>query len=86
MRPLFSPRACSGGVAVFVVAVGPYPWPMPPDTRDPGSARSAAVVNEEIRALWLRAGGRLSPEERRKYETLVVEWAAAVRAEVVEAA
>jgi hypothetical protein len=48
--------------------------------------RSAAEVNEQIRALWLRAGGSLSPEERAEYELLVVEWAAAVRGEVVEAA
>jgi hypothetical protein len=46
-----------------------------------GSARSAAVVNAEIRALWLRAGGRLSVEERQVYARLVVEWAEAVRVE-----
>lgn len=50
----------------------------------PGSARSAAVVNAEIRALWLRAGGRLSEVERAVYAELVVEWAAAVRAEAAE--
>ncbi|MFE2970892.1 hypothetical protein ACFXKC_46285 [Streptomyces sp. NPDC059340] len=55
-------------------------------THAPGSARSAAELNEEIRALWLRAGGTLSPEQRREYEVLVTEWAAAVRAEVAEAA
>jgi hypothetical protein len=59
---------------------------MPPTTHVPGSVRSAAVVNEEIRALWLRAGGRLSAEERQVYAALVVEWAAAVRAEVAKAA
>jgi hypothetical protein len=48
--------------------------------------RSAAEVNEEIRALWLRAGGTLSAQERVEYELLVVEWAAAVRGEIVEAA
>lgn len=48
--------------------------------------RPAAVVNEDIRALWPRAGGRLSVEERAVYERLLVEWAAAVRAEIVEAA
>jgi len=53
---------------------------MPP-TSPLGSARSAAVVNEEIRALWLRAGGVLGPEERAVYARLVVEWAAAVRVE-----
>jgi hypothetical protein len=44
------------------------------------------VVNEEIRALWARAGGVLTVEQRREYEALLGEWAAAVRAEVVEAA
>jgi hypothetical protein len=48
--------------------------------------RSAAEVNEEIRALWLRAGGTLSAQERAEYELLVVEWAAAVRCEIIEAA
>jgi len=38
-------------------------------------------VNAEIRALWLRAGGVLGPVERAVYAALVVEWAAAVRAE-----
>ncbi|MBA2951976.1 hypothetical protein [Streptomyces himalayensis] len=55
-------------------------------TERSGSARSAAEVNEQIRALWQRAGGRLSVEQRREYERLVTEWAAAVRGEVVEAA
>jgi hypothetical protein len=44
------------------------------------------VVNEEIRALWPHPSVRLSSEERARYERLVAEWAAAVRAEVVEAA
>jgi hypothetical protein len=38
-------------------------------------------VNAEIRALWLRAGGTLTAEERREYELRVAEWAAAARAE-----
>ncbi|MEU9183640.1 hypothetical protein AB0D14_03525 [Streptomyces sp. NPDC048484] len=52
----------------------------------PGSVRSAAVLNEQIRALWIRAGGSLSTQERAEYELLVVQWAAAVRDEIVEAA
>ncbi|EGX56993.1 hypothetical protein SZN_24980 [Streptomyces zinciresistens K42] len=48
--------------------------------------RSAAEVNEAIRALWLRAGGSLSARERAEYELLVVEWAAAIRDEIVKAA
>ncbi|GAB2891210.1 hypothetical protein GCM10027074_69360 [Streptomyces deserti] len=59
---------------------------MSPDSVTPGSVRSAAEVNEEIRALWRRAGGSLSAQERAEYELLVVEWAAAIRSEVVEAA
>ncbi|QKW06176.1 hypothetical protein HUT18_06940 [Streptomyces sp. NA04227] len=51
-----------------------------------GKARSADVVNEEIRALWLRAGGKLTVEQRREYEALVTEWAQAVRGGIVEAA
>ena len=61
---------------------------MSPDSKTPGSARlrSAAEVNEQIRALWMRAGGTLSPQERAEYELLVVEWAAAIRRDVIEAA
>ncbi|MFF7985639.1 hypothetical protein ACFZDK_42105 [Streptomyces sp. NPDC007901] len=59
---------------------------MSPDSRTPGSARSAAEVNEHIRALWLRAGGSLSAQERAEYELLVVEWAEAIRERIIEAA
>jgi len=59
---------------------------MSPDPADPGSARSAAEWNEDIRALWFRARGTLTAEERAEYEWLLGRWAAAVRAEVVEAA
>ncbi|WP_372341440.1 hypothetical protein [Streptomyces sp. CC224E] len=52
--------------------------------------RSAEEVNEQIRGLWLRTGGRLSAEQRSEYALLVTEWADAMRAElrraVVEAA
>jgi hypothetical protein len=58
--------------------------PLSPQPR--GSARSAAELNERIRGLWLRAGGRLSAEQRREYEQLVTAWAKAMREEVVEAA
>ncbi|WP_435857650.1 hypothetical protein [Streptomyces mirabilis] len=43
-------------------------------------------MNEDIRALWPRAGVELTARERARYERLLAEWAAAVRAEVVEAA
>ncbi|MDT0486712.1 hypothetical protein [Streptomyces doebereineriae] len=59
---------------------------MSPDSLTRGSARSAAEVNEQIRALWMRAGGTLSSQERAEYELLVVEWAAAIRNAVIEAA
>ena len=62
---------------------------MSPDPHSCGSVRSTAAINEEIRALWFRAGGVLSTaSERAAYAELVVEWAGAVRAEgtVAEAA
>ncbi|MGW3025883.1 hypothetical protein [Streptomyces sp. NPDC001221] len=54
---------------------------MSPEPNRPGPVRSADDLNEEIRALWQRAGDRLGPEDRAEYERLVVAWAAAVRAE-----
>jgi hypothetical protein len=59
---------------------------MSPDHVCPGSVRSAAQLNEAIRQLWQRAGGTLTPGQRAEYERLVVAWAVAVRAEVIEAA
>lgn len=59
---------------------------MPPTPDPAGSVRSAALVNEEIRDLWARAGGVLTVEQRREYEALLAEWTAALRAGVVEAA
>lgn len=59
---------------------------MSPHSPASGLPRSAAVVNEDIRALVVRAGGWLYGDARAEYERLVEEWAAAVRAEVVEAA
>ncbi|MEU0114162.1 MULTISPECIES: hypothetical protein [Streptomyces] len=54
-------------------------------TVEPLSERSAAEVNEEIRALWLRSGGTLTGEQREEYRRLVLEWAA-VAPHSVEAA
>jgi hypothetical protein len=48
--------------------------------------RSAAQLNQDIRQLWLRARGGLTPRERAEYERLVVAWAVAVKAEIVTAA
>ncbi|MGW0780284.1 hypothetical protein [Streptomyces sp. NPDC002913] len=59
---------------------------MPNSPAVPGSMRPAAVVNEEIRDLWTRSGGVLTPEGQREYERLLVEWAAASRVDVAEAA
>ncbi|MER5859239.1 hypothetical protein ACFV2Z_34180 [Streptomyces sp. NPDC059688] len=59
---------------------------MSPDSMPSGSVRSAAELNEQIRALWLRAGGTLSAQERAEYELLVVKWAEAIRTRVIEAA
>jgi len=33
------------------------------------------MVNKEIRDLWQRSGGRLSPEDEEQYQRLLVEWA-----------
>ncbi|MFI5664068.1 hypothetical protein [Streptomyces sp. NPDC051684] len=55
-------------------------------THPSGAARSAAELNEQIRGLMLRSGGRLSAEQRTEYEVLIIEWAAAVRGEIVKAA
>ena len=64
---------------------------MSPNLQASGSVRHSDLVNERIRALFQRAGGRLYGEDRALYERLVTEWAAAVRAEaelpeIVEAA
>ncbi|MFD1274816.1 hypothetical protein [Streptomyces kaempferi] len=59
---------------------------MSPNSPASGQPRPAAVVNEDIRALWPRPGVELSARERAEYDRLLAEWAAAVRAEVVKAA
>lgn len=64
---------------------------MPPTPLPAGSVRSAAAVNEEIRALVIAAGGWLYGETRKRYEVLVAEWTVATaveraRGDVVQAA
>lgn len=59
---------------------------MSPNPSASGGVRSAAAVNAEIRRLWVDPRVRLSEEQRAVYELLIAEWAAAVKAEVVEAA
>ncbi|MER6440666.1 MULTISPECIES: hypothetical protein [unclassified Streptomyces] len=55
-------------------------------TPESDSVRSATDVNEEIRALWFRAGGTLSGDERREYQRLVLEWAEAAPTSPTQAA
>ncbi|MET8468184.1 hypothetical protein ABZY90_16580 [Streptomyces sp. NPDC006422] len=55
-------------------------------TPEHGPVRSAEELNERIRDLMLRSGGRLSAEQRREYEVLVAEWAVAERGGIVKAA
>ncbi|MGW0905069.1 hypothetical protein [Streptomyces sp. NPDC002853] len=64
---------------------------MPTTPPSPGSARSAAVVNDEIRELLAATGGWLYGQTRDRYEVLIAEWTAvahaeSLRGEIVEAA
>lgn len=64
---------------------------MSPTPPADGPVRPADVVNDLIRALFARAGGRLYGDDRAAYERLVAEWTIAVaaerdRPEIVEAA
>ncbi|MET7944299.1 hypothetical protein [Streptomyces sp. NPDC005302] len=51
---------------------------MPSNPARPGSARSADQINDDIRNLWARARGSLTPQERQQYERLLTEWADAI--------
>jgi hypothetical protein len=53
---------------------------IPDPARSGAAPRSADDINEDIRALWARAGGRLNTEQRRRYQCLVMEWSAARQA------
>ena len=59
---------------------------MSPDPQTPGSARSVADINDDIRALWARAGAVLTVGQREEYGRLLREYAAAVAARIVKAA
>lgn len=59
---------------------------MPPTPPPDGVLRTAAAVNADIRALWPHPQVPLTDGQRAEYGRLIAEWAAAVRAEVVEAA
>lgn len=52
---------------------------MSPDSRPCGCMRPAARVNEAIRDLWPE--GAVEPTDPAAYQRLLVEWAAAVKAE-----
>lgn len=70
---------------MLIVSGAHYSLHMIP-TPEPGPVRSADELNERIRDLMLRSGGRLSAEQRREYEVLVAEWSAAERGGIVKAA
>lgn len=59
---------------------------MSPDPQHLGSVRSVADINDDIRALWARAGGTLTAGEREEYGRLLGEYAAAVAARIMKAA
>jgi hypothetical protein len=59
---------------------------MPSTPPDPGPPRSAAAVDEEIRALLTATGGWLWGPTRARYEQLRDEWVEAVRGEITTAA
>jgi hypothetical protein len=60
---------------------------MPPEAVAPGSVRSAAQLNEDIRTLARASWGRpMTDEERARYEVLVIAWVAAEQGDIVEAA
>lgn len=52
----------------------------------PQAKPSAAELNEQIRGLLLRSGGRLSGEQRAEYQWLLHRWTEAVREDLVVAA
>jgi hypothetical protein len=59
---------------------------MPPTLPASGLPRSAAVVNAEIRQLWVDPRVPVTDEQRARRDELYMEWLAAVKAEVVKAA
>jgi hypothetical protein len=59
---------------------------MPPNLSASTGVRPSAVVNAEIRRLWVDPRVPLTDEQRARRDELYVEWLAAVKAEVVKAA
>ncbi|MFF7130691.1 hypothetical protein [Streptomyces sp. NPDC008240] len=59
---------------------------MSPNPLPQGVVRSADVVNEDIRALWVDPRVRLTRERHAEYMRLVAEYEEARRAKAVKAA
>ncbi|MFE4694907.1 MULTISPECIES: hypothetical protein [Streptomyces] len=59
---------------------------MSPYPNTSAAVRTASEVNEQIRTLWQRSGGLLSPDDETEYQRLLVEWAAAAGTSVRPAA
>ncbi|MFI6491195.1 hypothetical protein [Streptomyces sp. NPDC050564] len=59
---------------------------MPPTPPDPGPARSAAALNERIRALFTHRDVRLTDEQREEYRLLLAELRQVERGDVTTAA
>lgn len=59
---------------------------MSPDLVTPGSVRSAAELNERIRALWSHPQVPLTDGQRAEYGRLLAELRRVERGDVVEAA
>ncbi|MCP9946604.1 hypothetical protein LUX12_20360 [Streptomyces somaliensis] len=55
------------------------------DPFDP-AVPDADALNRAIRELWARSDGRLSADEQRIYQALVLKWAAAQQGDVDAAA
>ncbi|MDT9683088.1 hypothetical protein RND61_13545 [Streptomyces sp. TRM76323] len=55
------------------------------DPFDP-TVPDADALNRAIRELWARSGGRLSADEQRIYQALILKWAAAQQGDVGTAA
>ncbi|MFG3408879.1 hypothetical protein [Streptomyces sp. NPDC048142] len=62
------------------------PMPSSVSAHSAVSVRPATEVNAEIRELWQRSGGCLTPQDEAEYQRLLVEWSAATGGSVRAAA